>query len=47
MDRVMLVGDVVLVVGAVAGSPVLVVAGFALVAIGFGRVLVKRRARRR
>jgi hypothetical protein len=47
MDRVMLVGDVILIVGAVVGSGVLLIAGFALVAVGFGRVLARRRAGRR
>ena len=45
MDRVLLLGDVVVIVGFLVQSPVVLTVGLALVVIGFVRAVVRRRRR--
>ena len=46
VDRVLLVGDVVVIIGFLVQSQVVLTAGLALVVIGFVRAVVRRRGRR-
>ena len=45
MDRVLLVGDVVVILGFLVQSSVILTAGLALVVVGFARVVLRRRRR--